>query len=299
MFDSIIIGAGASGLSAAIYALSRGMNIIVLEKDQVGGVIGKVSKVSHFESVGLNETGEHFIQRVLEQLNSMKKDVIVFENAIEVKDEGDYKTVITDKNTYKTKTVIFANGTTANKLEADKSYKNISYNAFKDGLKYKDKEVFVVGGSDGALKEALYLVQIAKKVHLVHFEESFTGIDEFKVPILNNKKIKTHLLSVVHSLDQEGDQDKVVLRNVQTNELEVFKGEDLAVFVYIGSKPNSSLLKDFADLENGYVVTTDDMRVKTPGIFVAGDIRKKGVRQVATAVNDGAIAAISAKAFLK
>ncbi len=303
MYDLVIIGGGVAGLTASIYAASRGMKVAVLESEGRGGVIGKVSLITHFPGVFSEETGKDYYVRLLKQVMQYKVD-LKLETVTSVDFNEKIKLITTNKSSYKTKSVIVANGTTPNKLglfeEVEYLHHGISYTAIDDVKNFKNCEVFVVGGSDGALKEALFISNFASKVHLVHFEDDLTGIDEFKSQIIDNKKFELHLNSRIHKLYGDGKfLQRVILKNEKDNSKKEFKFAKTCIFIYIGSSPNTIILNGQLQLIKGYILTDESMKTNIDGVYAAGDIRHKNIRQVATAANDGAIAAISAYNYVK
>ena len=193
MYDMIIIGAGPAGISAAIYGKSRGKKVLVLEKNEVGGLIGTVSTVTHYTAIVQEESGITFAKRMKEQALSAGVE-IRYENVIETKLSGKIKKVITDKETYESKTLVLANGGSGRMLGIPgENLKGVRLNAPKDGLNYKDKNVYVIGGADGAVKEALYLAKIAGKVTIVCVEDELACIQEFKdKAVYDNIEIVPH-----------------------------------------------------------------------------------------------------------
>lgn len=300
MYDVIIIGAGVAGLSAAIYASSRGMKTLILESDKPGGVLGKVSVVTHYAGIVKDETGKSIIQRIINQVEGMGLSICM-EEVVEVHLQGEIKKVVTTNGSYETKTIIIANGTTPRKLnipgEEALYKKGVSYNAVEDGDKYKDKEVFVVGGSDGAVKETLYLATIASKVTLIHFEDQLGAVREFTDRLAQNEKITLRLHSRLKEIKGEEEICSVFIEDEHTKEVEEIKAKGAGVFIYAGALPNSKMYEGL-EKENDFIITNETMCTNIPGVFAAGDIRHKMVRQAATAVADGAIATISAKMYL-
>lgn len=302
MYDLVIVGGGVAGLTASIYAASRDMKVTVIDPEFDGGVIGKVSWITHFPGVSINETGKEFFERLYSQAKSyniefIKDSVISFNLA------NDTKYIITENSVYESKSVIFANGTSPNKLnlnnEDEYINKYIHYST-TDINKCKDKEVFVVGGSDGALKEAIYISNFASKVHIVHFEDSFTGVPEFRNKILSNPKFIIHLHSRITDLKfNNGRLNAVILTDEKSKENKELSFNETLVYIFIGSHPNTDFLSDALTLNNGFIVTDDNMETNVKGVYAAGDIRSKEVRQVATAANDGVIAAINSFKYLK
>lgn len=300
MYDVIIIGAGVAGLSAAIYTASRGMNTLILESDKPGGVLGKVSVVTHYAGIIDHETGKTIVQRIVDQVESTGLSICT-EKVVKVDLQGNTKKVITETGVYESKTIILANGTTPRKLnipgEEQLYKKGVSYNAVEDAEKFRGKEVFVVGGSDGAVKESLYLASIASKVTLIHFEDQLGAIREFTDRVEQNEKIMVKLHSRLKEIKGEQHIQSIVIQDEHTHAVEEVPAEGAGVFIYAGAEPNTQMYTDI-EKENGFIITDEAMATNIPGVFAAGDIRKKMVRQAATAVADGAIAAISAKMYL-
>lgn len=196
IYDIIIIGGGPAGISAGIYAVSRGKNVVVIEKEKVGGLIGSVSTVTHYAGIMEGETGSTFAARLEKQAKNAGVS-IVYETVQKVSLKGEYKTVVTDKGTYQAQKVILANGTTPRKLgipgEDKLVGRGIGRNAAGEGANFSGKHIYVVGGADGAVKEALYLAQFAEQLTIIHFEEKLGCISEFlrKVEQMPNIEVKT------------------------------------------------------------------------------------------------------------
>lgn len=295
MYDMIIIGAGPAGISAAIYGKSRGKKVLVLEKNQVGGLIGTVSTVTHYTAIVQEETGSTFAKRMKEQALSAGVE-IRYENVIETKLSGKIKKVVTDKETYESKTLVLANGGSGRMLGIPgENLKGVRLNAPKDGLDYKDKNVYVIGGADGAVKEALYLAKIVGKVTIVCVEDELACIQEFKdkVAAYDNIKIMPH--SSLTAIYGNKTIEELEFTDNKTGIKQIVKDTECGVFIYAGIVPNTQMYTELK-LDNGYIPVGDSMQTEIPGVFAAGDICVKKVRQVATAVADGAIAGIQAAA---
>lgn len=296
MYDIIIIGAGPAGISAGIYAVSRGQRTLVLEKAQVGGIIGKVSTVTHYTAIQSQETGATFAARMKEQ--ALNAGVEIVQAAVTgVKLTGDVKTVTTDQSTYEARRVILANGGTPRKLgipgEIELAGKGMGMNAARDGAAYKGKNVYVVGGADGAVKEALYLASFSKHLTIIHFEEQLGCIPEFLQKIAATNNISLRLASRLHAVYGQDQVERLEIANVHDGSIESVEDPGCGIFVYAGVVPNTELYTELT-LQDGYIPTNEKMETAIPGVYAAGDIRVKQVRQVATAVSDGAIAAINA-----
>ena len=296
MYDIIIIGAGPAGISAGIYAVSRGKRTLILEKAQVGGIIGKVSTVTHYTAIEKQETGATFAARMKEQALQAGVEIVQAE-AVHVALTGEVKSVTTDRGIYEAKCIILANGGTPRKLgipgEKELAGKGMGMNAARDGAAYAGKNVYVVGGADGAVKEALYLAGFAKQVTIVHFEEQLGCIAEFRQKVAAVGNISVRLASRLHAVYGQDQVERLEIASEQDGSIETIEDPGCGIFVYAGILPNTELYTELA-LEGGYIPTNDKMETAIPGVYAAGDIRVKQVRQVATAVSDGAIAAINA-----
>ena len=296
MYDIIIIGAGPAGISAGIYAVSRGKRTLILEKAQVGGIIGKVSTVTHYTAIEKQETGATFAARMKEQALQAGVEIVQAE-VVHVALTGEVKSVTTDRGVYEAKRIILANGGTPRKLgipgEKELVGKGMGMNAARDGAAYAGKNVYVVGGADGAVKEALYLAGFAKQVTIVHFEEQLGCIAEFRQKVAAVGKISVRLASRLHAVYGQDQVERLEIASEQDGSIETIEDPGCGIFVYAGILPNTELYTELA-LEGGYIPTNDKMETAIPGVYAAGDIRVKQVRQVATAVSDGAIAAINA-----
>lgn len=296
MYDMIIIGAGPAGISAAIYGKSRGKKVLVLEKKQVGGLIGTVSTVTHYTAIVQEESGKTFAERMKEQALSAGVE-IRYENVTETKLTGEIKKVVTNKESYESKTLILANGGSGRMLGIPgESLKGVRLNAPKDGLDYKGKNVYVIGGADGAVKEALYLAEIAGKVIIVCVEDELACIQEFKDKVVTYDNIETMPHSSLTAVYGNESVEELEFTDNKTGKKRIVKDAECGVFVYAGIVPNTQMYTELK-LDGGYIPVDASMQTEIPGVFAAGDICVKKVRQVATAVADGAIAGIQAAAM--
>ncbi len=296
MYDMIIIGAGPAGISAAIYGKSRGKKVLVLEKKQVGGLIGTVSTVTHYTAIVREESGRTFAERMKEQALGAGVE-IRYENVEATGLEGEIKKVVTDKESYESKTIILANGGSGRMLGIPgENLKGVRLNAPKDGLHYKGKNVYVIGGADGAVKEALYLAEIAGRVTIVCVEDELACIQEFKDKVVMHDNIKIMAHSSLTAVYGSEAVEELEFTDNKTGNKQIVKDAECGVFVYAGIVPNTQMYTELK-LEGDYIPVDDSMQTQIPGVFAAGDIRVKKVRQVATAVADGAIAGIQAAAM--
>ncbi len=300
MYDIIIIGAGPAGLTAAIYAKRANKNVLILEKNGFGGQITSSPKVENypgFESVSGSELADSIVSQVLAQ----GADVEI-ETVTEIKDNGKTKTVVTEEgNEYVALSVIIAGGAKHRHLGLKNEEKfigeGISFCAVCDGAFYANKTVALIGGGNSALQEAILLCETCKKVYVVQNLDFLTGEERLQ-EILRSRGNAEIITGAVVSEIPDGDAiDSIIIKKTATGE--ETKLEIDGMFVAIGLEPENENFKNVADLDNlGYIDTDETCATKTSGVFVAGDCRKKAVRQVATAVADGAVAAISACRYI-
>ena len=298
MYDVIIIGAGPAGLTSAIYAGRADKKVLVLEAKTYGGQIINTLDIENYPAEE-HISGFDFATKLYNQAKNLGVE-IVFEKVIAVKNSQKEKIVKTSKNIYKAKAIIVATGSENRKLglkNEDKLVgKGISYCATCDGAFYKKKKVAVVGGGNTGLEDALYLADIAEKVYLIHRRDEFRG-DKSTIIRLNEKSnVELILNSKVTKLNAE---DKLKSVEITDNDKKVRVLEVDGLFVAIGRVPENQLFSEIVDLdEAGYIIAGEDCHTSTEGVFVAGDNRKKGIRQLVTAASDGAIAATEAVKYL-
>lgn len=291
MYDTIIIGGGPAGVSAALYLRARGRDVLVMEKGEVGGLIGTVSTVSHYAGLMPDESGRTFRDRMERQLRECGATVVCDE--AKALDIGDPFVVRTTGETYRSRTVILAVGSERKALGIP-GEEAFTRNA-RDITTRQPGMAFVAGGSDGAAKEALYLARFVPQVHMVEIRNGMFCIDEFRQKIERTPSIIFH--KNAHILKAEGDPiRKMIVRDNKTGEDLVFEDEQILAFCYIGQMPKLDFLKGVLPVEEGFLKTG----IETPlrGVFAAGDVRAKDVRQVATAVADGCEAAIRCDRYL-
>ena len=296
MYDVVIIGAGPAGISAGIYGASRGKKVLVIEKDQTGGLIGKVSTVTHYAGVIPGETGATFAARLKQQAEAAGVEILKAEMK-KAELIGAKKEIFTDKGVFEAKKVILANGTSPRRLgipgETELWGKGMGMNAAKDGESYRGKHIYVVGGADGAVKEALYLAKLASEVTIIHFEDSLGCIAEFREKVKDTPNISLRLHSRLHGVYGTDQVRTLEILDEHTGAIETIEDPGCGIFVYAGTIPNTELYTQMS-LENGFIPVNEKMETEIPGVYAAGDIRVKQVRQVSTAVADGTIAAIHA-----
>lgn len=298
MYDIIVIGAGPAGVSATLYARARGANVALVEKNAIGGLVGTVSKVSHYTGIIADETGKSFAARLKDQIDACGCTFINGEvDSVDL--TSDVKTVtLKNGDRFEAKAVIIATGNAPKDLGLDKENElGVSHIARDFADDVKDKTVFVAGGSDGAVKEALFLAKHAAQVHIVQIQDAILTVREFRDELEKAENITIHLSSEIAAIDgADGSIKKVVLKTPDGEK--TFAGDDsYYVFAYIGQAATTAFLGDALALENGYI-PAHDTTTTIPGVFAAGDVRVKTVRQVSTAVADGTFAGIKAFTFI-
>ncbi len=292
MNDIIIIGAGPAGMTSAIYAKRAGYNPLVLEKNTYGGQIINSSEVANYPGIKKID-GYTFATKIYEQLKELEIE-IKHEEVINIKKNDKTINVITNKNEYECKSVIIATGLTKRKLNIENEEKligkGISYCATCDGAFFKENDVAVVGGGNTALEDAIFLSNYCKHVYLINRTENFKAekglLDSFKQK--NNTEIITS--ANVKKLVGKEKLEKIELDNGKILNIS-------GLFIAIGQIPNCNF--DIVEKENGFIKSNEECTTNIPGIFVAGDIRNKSVRQIVTSVSDGAVAAINAVKYIE
>lgn len=301
MTDICIIGGGPAGISSAVYSASRGLKTVVFEKKSVGGILGDVSTVTHYSGIVEGETGASFAERLRRQALEAGVEIRM-EEVQSVSLSGDIKKITTEQDTYEAKAVIIAAGTTPRKLgipgETELAGRGVGMNAAMTAEVYKGKEMFVVGGADGAVKEALYLSKYASNLTIIHFEDQLGAIPEFTEKVKNTDNIEVLLHTRLKAVEGDKKVDALIIEDEHTKEVRTIQSEGCAVYIYAGSEPNSQLFSEI-ETEDGYFVTNRKQETNLKGVYAAGDICVKQVRQAATAVSDGAVAAINAAAYVK
>ncbi len=300
IYDVVIIGSGPSGLSAAIYAERAKLKTITIEKQYMsGGQILNTYEVDNYP--GLPEIngfdmGQKFRQHAEKLGSQFVKDEVL---ELEIMDK--VKKVHCKKNEFLTKTVIIATGAQHRLLEVkgEKELygKGVSYCATCDGAFYKDKIVAVVGGGDVALEDAIFLSRLCKKVYLIHRRDEFRGVKILQEKVFSIDNIEIIWDTVVDEICGENEVSSINVSNVKTNEKKSLDVD--GVFVAIGIIPNSHIFEKHLQLDDGnYIVATEDCKTSVEGVFVAGDVRTKALRQIVTAVSDGANAITSIEKYL-
>ncbi|MBR3259715.1 MAG: thioredoxin-disulfide reductase [Firmicutes bacterium] len=306
-YDLIIIGAGPAGLSAGLYAGRARLNTLIIEKQKNGGQIVITDEIENYPGCIEGETGPTLIDRMVKQTEKFGVDH-VFDTVTDMDLTGEVKTVKCLHEEYSAKAVIIAAGANPVNIgckgEKEFSGKGVSYCATCDAAFFEDFEVYVVGGGDAAVEEAMYLTKFARKVTIIHRRNELRAARSIQDKAFANPKIDFMWDTVVEEIKGDGIVESMVVKNVKTGELtEVFADEDdgtFGIFVFIGFRPNTEVFKGHVEMdEKGYILTDPDMHTNVPGVFAAGDIRQKSLRQVVAACADGAIAAVQAGKYME
>ncbi len=305
IYDLIIIGAGPAGLAAGLYAGRGRLDTLIIEKTKVGGQIVITAEIENYPGGMPEDSGASLIDRMSAQADhfGVKRE---FDTIVDVELVGDVKRLKGLKGDYFAKSIIVATGAHPKTIgcpgETELTGKGVSYCATCDGAFFEDFDIYVVGGGDAAVEEALYLTRFGRKVTIIHRRDELRAAKSIQEKAFANEKIDFLWNTVVTEVKGDGILTSMVVKNTKTGETtEIEANEDdgtFGLFVFIGFEPHSTLFEGKLEMENGYIVTDADMKTNIPGVFAAGDIRVKTLRQVVTAAADGAIAATQAEKYL-
>jgi thioredoxin reductase (NADPH) len=300
------LGGGPAGLSAALYAGRARLSVLLLEKGAVGGQIVQSSEIENYPGSLPRESGESLIERLSAQAESFGAERIL-DTVTAVSPEGKTKVLTGAKGSYACRALIVATGATPVRIgcpgERELTGKGVSYCATCDAAFFEGLETYVVGGGDSAVEEALYLTKFARKVTIIHRRDALRAAKCIQERAFAEPKLSFILDSVVEDLEGDGLLERMTLRNVKTGARTTLAADaadgTFGLFVFVGLHPASELFTGTLDTENGYILTDDCMATNIPGVFAAGDVRKKPLRQVVTAVADGAVAAVCAERYIE
>ena len=306
IYDVIVLGAGPAGLAAGLYAGRSRLSTLIIEKGQDGGQIAITDEIENYPGQMVEgESGPSLIARMTEQAKKFGaercSDVI---KSVEL--NGEVKKLIGAKGEYEAKCVIIATGAFPKPIgcenEGKFTGKGISFCATCDASFFEDFEVYVVGGGDSAVEEAMYLTKFARKVTIIHRRNELRAAKSIQEKAFKNPKLHFMWDTVVTRVDGDELLSSMTVKNVKTGELTTINADEedglFGLFGFIGYNPNSQLFEGMLDMENGYIKTDENMHTNIPGVFAAGDIRVKSLRQVVTAAADGAIAAMQAEHYI-
>ncbi len=301
-YDIIIIGGGPAGLTAGLYASRARLNTLLIERALIGGQIVTTDKVENYPGFEEGISGPELVKHMELQAKRFGLEIISG-RVVLAEDKGDSKSVgLEDGNQYTCKAIIVASGAEPAKLEVEGEDKyrgrGVSYCATCDGAFFKNLKIAVVGGGDSAIEEALFLTKFASEVYVIHRRNELRATKILQERLFANSKIKVVWDSVVEKIEGDDFIKGVLLKNVKTQEKTLLNVN--GIFIYVGTRPNTEFLTNSIKLnEKGYIITDDNMATTVSGIFAAGDIRAKLLKQVSTAVGDGATAAFAAERYIE
>lgn len=292
MYDTMIIGAGPAGMTAALYAARSNLKVALLERGIYGGQMNNTAEIENYPGYA-RISGPELAEKMFEPLENLGVEHL-FGQVEKIEDYGDYKKIITEDEVFETKTVILASGANHRHLgvpgEEEYNSRGVSYCAVCDGAFFRDEDLLVVGGGDSAVEEAIFLTRFAKSVTIVHRRDQLRAQKLLQERAFANEKISFIWDSVVKEI--KGDDRRVtsvVFENVKTGQIS--ESDFGGVFIYVGLDPVSDFVKDLGICdEAGWIVTDQHMKTAIDGIYAIGDVRQKDLRQITTAVGDGAVA---------
>jgi thioredoxin reductase (NADPH) len=301
MEDLIIIGGGPAGLTAGLYAARSRLKTLLLEKLSPGGQVLLTDTVENYPGFPDGISGFELMDRMRRQAENFGL-TIQGQEVIKLNLSPEKKEVVTDKGPLESRSLILTTGAMPRKLAIDGedrlTGKGVSYCATCDGPFYRDREVAVIGGGDTAVEEAMYLTRFASKVHLVHRRDALRATKLLQERAFEQEKIAFVWDTIPHRILGETGVEGIELKNAKSGKLSRLQVD--GVFVFIGYDPNNDLVKGVLELDSyGFVVTDNDLTTSVPGVFAAGDIRSKLLRQISTAVGEGATAAFAAERYLE
>ena len=299
MYDTIIIGAGPAGMTAALYAARSNLKVALIEGGLPGGQMNNTSDIENYPGYA-NISGPELAEKMFEPLENLGVEHL-YGFVKNIENHGDVKKVITDDEEFETRTVIVATGSKHRLLEVpgeeELNSRGVSYCAVCDGAFFRDQDLLVVGGGDSAVEEAIFLTRFAKSVTIIHRRDELRAQKVLQDRAFANEKIKFIWDSVVKEIKGENRVELVVIENVKTGQVteQAFGG----VFIYVGLDPVSDFVQELQIRDQaGWIVTDDHMKTSVAGVFAVGDVRQKDLRQVTTAVGDGAIAGQEAYKYI-
>lgn len=300
IYDAVIIGAGPAGMTAAIYLSRANFSTLLIERGIPGGQMINTEEIENYPGYELVH-GSELSNKMFEHAKKFGAEY-TYGDVKEIIDGKEIKIINTGDKNYTAKAVIISTGAKPKFLgvpgEKEFAGRGVSYCAVCDGAFFRDKEVIVVGGGDSAVEEAMYLAKLAAKVTIVHRRDSLRAQKILQERAFKNEKINFIFKSVLTEIVGKEFIEVVRIRNVETGEESDLKAD--GVFIYVGTEPSTSVVKNLGITnEEGYIITYDNLETKARGIFAAGDVRVKTLRQIVTATSDGSIAALSVQHYLE
>ncbi|MDH5201836.1 MAG: thioredoxin-disulfide reductase [Nitrospirota bacterium] len=301
IYDVIIIGGGPAGLTAGLYTSRARLKSLLIEKGCTGGLVTTIEWVENYPGFDEGISGIELSQKMerqakkfgLETVQGSVKEIYLHDEIRRV--------ILEEGRVYEARTVILATGANPRllKIEGEEKYRGrgVSYCATCDGAFFRGKKVAVVGGGNSAVQEALFLTKLAEIVYVVHRRDQLRATKIIQERAFANPKIKFIWNSLVEKIEGDDTVHVLFLKNVKSGEVSRLEVE--GVFIYVGYNPNTGFLNGLAKLdENNYILTDEEMSTSVPGIFAAGDVRAKPLKQITTAIGDGATAAVSAEKYI-
>ena len=307
LYDVIILGAGPAGLSAALYAGRACLKTLLIEKAMPGGQITLTNDIENYPGQLLEgESGFSLTERMSRQADKFGVER-AYDEITAVDLSGTEKVLTGMNGAYRAKTVILATGARPRPIgcENEEAFtgRGISFCATCDGMFFRGMDVYVVGGGDSAVEEAIFLTRFARRVTIIHRRNQLRAVKTIQERAFANEKISFLWNTVVEKVDGDAALSEMTVRNVVTGEKTVIRANEedgaFGLFGFVGFLPNTGLFEGQVAMQDGYIRTDEDMRTSVPGVYAAGDLRVKSLRQVITAAADGAIAAMQCAKYIE
>ena len=305
-YDIIVLGAGPAGLAAASYAGRARMDTLLIEGTKDGGQIVITNEIENYPGSLEEESGPSLIARMTKQVEKFGADRVT-DTIVDVELEGKVKHLKGNHGDYYAKAVVIATGASPRPIgcpgEKEFTGKGVSYCATCDANFFEDFEVYVVGGGDSAVEEAMYLTKFARKVTLVHRRDELRAAKSIQEKAFANPKMAFMWNTTIEEIKGDGVVTSMIVKDTKTGETREIEADEedgtFGIFVFVGFDPKSQLFEGKLEMENRYIVTDKYMHTSVPGVFAAGDVIVKHLRQVVTACGDGAVAATEAQHYVE
>ena len=306
VYDIIVLGAGPAGLAAASYAGRARMDTLLIEGTKDGGQIVITNEIENYPGSLEEESGPSLIARMTKQVEKFGADRVT-DTIVDVELEGKVKHLKGNHGDYYAKAVVIATGASPRPIgcpgEKEFTGKGVSYCATCDANFFEDFEVYVVGGGDSAVEEAMYLTKFARKVTLVHRRDELRAAKSIQEKAFANPKMAFMWNTTIEEIKGDGVVTSMIVKDTKTGETREIEADEedgtFGIFVFVGFDPKSQLFEGKLEMENRYIVTDKYMHTPVPGVFAAGDVIVKHLRQVVTACGDGAVAATEAQHYVE
>ena len=306
VYDIIVLGAGPAGLAAASYAGRARMDTLLIEGTKDGGQIVITNEIENYPGSLEEESGPSLIARTTKQVEKFGADRVT-DTIVDVELEGKVKHLKGNHGDYYAKAVVIATGASPRPIgcpgEKEFTGKGVSYCATCDANFFEDFEVYVVGGGDSAVEEAMYLTKFARKVTLVHRRDELRAAKSIQEKAFANPKMAFMWNTTIEEIKGDGVVTSMIVKDTKTGETREIEADEedgtFGIFVFVGFDPKSQLFEGKLEMENRYIVTDKYMHTSVPGVFAAGDVIVKHLRQVVTACGDGAVAATEAQHYVE